>query len=128
MIEKSKYCSEVIKKHFIKELVITKEDNEALRTLINVGSVTMIMLIMMLKREIIFISLENIETLCIEIEYQSYIKSQIPVVFHNLKNYDSPLIIQELVKFNLKINEIPNGLGKCIIFTINNKLLKVSKF
>ena len=75
MIEKSKYCSEVIKKHFFKELVITKEDNEALRTLINVGSVTIIMLIMMLKREIIFISLENIETLCIEIEYQSYIKS-----------------------------------------------------
>ena len=43
MIEKSKYCSDLIKKHFNKELVMTKEDNEV------VGSVTMIMLIMMLK-------------------------------------------------------------------------------
>ena len=29
MIEESKYCSDVMKKHFIKEIVITKKDNEA---------------------------------------------------------------------------------------------------
>ena len=28
MIKESKYCREVIKKYFTKELVITKEDNE----------------------------------------------------------------------------------------------------
>ena len=28
MIEESKYCSEVMKKHFNKGLVMTKEDNE----------------------------------------------------------------------------------------------------
>ena len=28
MIEESKYCSEVMKKHFNKELVMTKEDNQ----------------------------------------------------------------------------------------------------
>ena len=28
MIEESKYCSKVMKKHFNKELVMTKEDNE----------------------------------------------------------------------------------------------------
>ena len=33
---------------------------------------------------------------------------KIPAVFHNLKNYDSHFIIQELGKFNLKINFIPN--------------------
>ena len=37
---------------------------------------------------------------------------KIPVVFHNLKNYYSHLIMQELGKFNLKINVIPNGLEK----------------
>ena len=49
MIKESKYCSEVMKKHFNKELVLTKEDNKVLRTLLNIGSMTMIMLIMMLK-------------------------------------------------------------------------------
>ena len=48
MIEESKYCSEVIKKHFNKEIVMTKTI-KILRTLLNVGSVTMIMLTMMLK-------------------------------------------------------------------------------
>ena len=34
---------------------------------------------------------------------------KIPLVFHNLKNYDSHLTMQEVGKFNLKINVIPNG-------------------
>ena len=45
---------------------------------------------------------------------------KLPVVFHNLKNYDSPPIMQELDKFNLKTNVIPNGLEKYTSFTINN--------
>ena len=50
MIEEGKYCSDMIKKHFNKELVMNKEENKKkLRTLRNVGSVTMIILVMMLK-------------------------------------------------------------------------------
>ena len=32
------------------------------------------------------------------------LNQKIPIVFRNLKNYDSNLIMQELGKFNLKIN------------------------
>ena len=32
----------------------------------------------------------------------------VPVIFHNLKNYDSHLIFKELSKFNGKIDVIPN--------------------
>ena len=37
---------------------------------------------------------------------------EIPVMFLNLKSYDSHLIMQELGKFNLKTNVTPNGLEK----------------
>ena len=46
---------------------------------------------------------------------------KIPVVFYILKHYDSHLIVQELGKFNLKINVIPNGLGKYMNLSINDK-------
>ena len=42
---------------------------------------------------------------------------KISVVFHHLKNYDPRLIMQELDKFSLKIDLIPNGLENN-----NNKL------
>ena len=38
--------------------------------------------------------------------------------FHDLKNYH--LIMQKLSKFNLKINDMPNGLGKYT--SISNRL------
>ena len=49
LIKASKYCSDVMKKHFNKELVMTKEDNEDFKTLLNVGFIIMIILILMLK-------------------------------------------------------------------------------
>ena len=44
--------------------------------------------------------------------------NRIPVVFHDLKNYDFHLIMQELGKFNLKKDIIPSGLEKYMSFTI----------
>ena len=53
---------------------------------------------------------------------------KIPVVFHNLKNHDSHLIMQELDKFNSKVNVKPNGLEKYTSFSINNKLSFIDSF
>ena len=48
---------------------------------------------------------------------------RIPVIFHNLKGYDSHLIFPVLHKFNLKINVIPNGLEKYMAFFLNKNLV-----
>ena len=36
IIKESKYCSDVMRKHFKKELLMTKKDNEILKILLNV--------------------------------------------------------------------------------------------
>ena len=47
----------------------------------------------------------------------------IPVIFHNLRGYDSHLIIKEVSKFDVKVSVIPNGLEKYMAFTINRNLV-----
>ena len=49
------------------------------------------------------------------------LNQKIPVIFHNLKNYDSHLI-------RLKIKVIPNGLEKYMSFSINNNLSFIGSF
>ena len=41
-----------------------------------------------------------------------------PVIFHYLRGYDSHLIIKEVSKIDVKVSVIPNGLEKCMAFTI----------
>ena len=48
---------------------------------------------------------------------------KVPVIFHNLRGYDSHLIFSELDKFNVKIDVIPNGLEKYMAFFLNKNLV-----
>ena len=41
---------------------------------------------------------------------------KVPVIFHNLRGYDSNLILNEFDKFDVKISVIPNGLEKYMAF------------
>ena len=50
---------------------------------------------------------------------------KIPVIFHNLRGYDSHLIIKEVSKFDVKVNVIPNGLEKYMAFKININLVLI---
>ena len=128
MIEESKYCSDVMKKHFNKELVITKKDNEDFE--LHVESVIMIILIDndVKVRDHCHVTGKYRGSAHRDCNINVKINRKIPVAFHNLKNYDSHLIMQELGKFNLKINVIPNGLEKYMSFSINNKLNFIDGF
>ena len=48
---------------------------------------------------------------------------KVPVTFVNLNDCDSHLIKQEIGKFDVKVNVIPNALEKYMAFTINNNLV-----
>ena len=51
------------------------------------------------------------------------LNKNIPVIFHNLRCYDSHLIIKEINKFDVKVNVIPNGLEQYMAFPINKNLV-----
>ena len=48
---------------------------------------------------------------------------KVPVIFFNLRGYDSHLIFNELNKFDLKIKVIPNGLEKYMAYFLNKSLV-----
>ena len=129
MIEESKYCSDVIKKIFKKELVMAKEDNENLKNSTKfwicdndyIGNGLKV-------RDHCHITGKYRNSAHRDCNINLKLNCKMPFVFHKLKNYDSHLIMQELDKFNLKTNIIPNGLEKYISFTINNKLSSIDSF
>ena len=51
------------------------------------------------------------------------ISKKVPVIFHNLKGYDSHLIFKELSKFIVKISVTPDGLENYMSFTLNNNIV-----
>ena len=44
---------------------------------------------------------------------------KVPVIFHNLRGYDSHLSFNQLDKFDVKVSVIPNGLEKYMAFFLN---------
>ena len=130
MIKESEYCSDVIKEHFNKESVMTRKDDEDFENssrfwiygnVYAIGDSKSIDC----RYHITGIYEGFIHRDCnakVELNYKTL------VLFHNLKNYDSHLIVQQLGKFDPKINIVPNGLEKYMSFNINNKLIFVDSF
>ena len=117
------------KKYLDKELVMTKEDNEDFKNSTKCwtcgndyidNNVNV--------RHHCYITGKNRGFAHRDCNINLRLNHKIPIVFQNLKNYDSLLIMQELGKFNFKINVIRNGLENYMSFTINNKLNLLSAF
>ena len=71
----------------------------------------------MIKPETIAMSLVNIDGINLKIS------KKLPVIFYNLRGYDTHLIFRELNKFDCKISVIPNGLEKYMSFTLNSNIV-----
>ena len=57
-----------------------------------------------------------------------HLAKKIPVIFLNLKGYESHLIFSELHKFNLKVDAIPSGLEKYMAFFLGRDFIDSMQF
>ena len=118
-----------MKKHFNKELVMTKKDNEDFENSTKCWICDNAYVDSDVKgRYHCHITGKYRISVHRDCNINVKLNHKIPVVYYNLKSYDSNLIMQKLGKFNLKINFIPNGLEKYMSFSINNKLSFIDSF
>ena len=129
MIEGSKYCSDVMKKCFNKKLVMTEKDN---------GDFKNSTKFWICDNAYVEDDVKVTDHCSATGKYRGSahrdcnikfkLNQKICVVFHKLKNYDSHLLMQELDKFNFKINFMPKGLEKYMSFNINGNLAFIDSF
>ena len=114
ILEEYKYCKKIMKKHFNKNLIMTEEED-----LFQKSNNCWIC------KKFISNDEDKVRDHChitgkfrgaahrnCNVNFQ--LAKKVPVIFHNLKNYDSHLIFNEIDKFDVKIKVIPNGLEKYV--------------
>ena len=124
IFEEYEYCKKVMKKHFNKNLIISEEEQQQFQ-LSNVCWMC---------KKLIDHDDEKVRDHChvtgkfrgaahwsCNINLQ--LTKKLPVIFQNLRGYDSHLIFNELKKFNVKIYVIQNGLEKFMAFFLNKNLV-----
>ena len=129
MVEERKYYSCMMKKHFDKELVMTKEDDENFESSAKCwicnnpfieGDVKV--------RDHCYVTGKYKGAAHRDCNINVTLNCKIPIVFHNLKKYYAHHIMQELGKFDFKGNVIPNGLENYISFSLDNKVVFIDSF
>ena len=104
VLEDSKYCSRVMKSQFKKELVMAKV------------------------RDHCHITEKYKDFAQSDCNINVSLNYKIPAVFNSLKSYFAHLIMQELGKFDFKLNVIPNRLEKYLSFSVDNKFAFIDSF
>ena len=124
ILKEYEYCKKVMKKHFNKNLIMSEKEEEQFQ-LSNTCWIC---------EKLIDNDDEKLRDHChvtgkfrgaahwsCNINLQ--LTKKVPVIFHNLRGYDSHLIFNELDKFDVKIKVIPNGLEKYMAFFLNKNLV-----
>ena len=124
ILEEYKYCKNIMKKHFNKNLIMSEEEEHLFQQSNSCW----------ICKKLIDNDDEKVRDHChitgkfrgaahwsCNINFQ--LTKKIPVIFHNFKGYNSHLIFFELNKFDVKINVIPNGLEKYMAFFLNKDLV-----
>ena len=124
ILQEHKYCRKIMNKHFNKNLIMTKKEENSFLESNNCW----------ICKKLIDNDDEKIRDHChvtgklrgaahwdCNINFQ--LTKKIPVILYNLKGYDSHLIFSELNKSDVKINVIPDGLEKYMAFFLGKNLV-----
>ena len=146
MLEEVEYCKAVIKKHFNKPLVMTEVDEQHFKTMDGChicGEKYTDKDVRV--RDHCHITGKFRGSAHQECNLKLRIKPEnikIPIIFHNLRGYDSHFIMQQIGKIankhghankkgekqDLNINAIPNNMGKYMTFMLGNHLTFINSF
>ena len=129
MLKESKYCCNVIKKHFNKDFVMTEKDHQDFEDSTKCW---------IYDNDYVDGDVKGSDHFHITGKYRGSahtdcnitvkLNHKASIAFNSLKNYDSHFILEELGKFDFKINFIPNALEKHIRFNTNNTLNFIAIF
>ena len=124
ILKEMNYCPKIIKKHFNKNSVMSGEDEERFQSndkcwicnkLLGVGDNKV--------RDNDHITGKYRGSAHWSFNISLKLTKKVPVIFYNLEGYDGHLVMQEICKFDVKVNVIPNGLEKHMGFIIYNNLV-----
>ena len=117
LLKEYQYCKRLMKKHFNKNLIMSEKEEEQFQS----SNICWIC------KNLIDDDDEKVRDHChITEKFRGathwscntnlQLTKKVPVIFHNLRGYDSHLIFCELNKFDVKIDVIPNRLEKYMAF------------
>ena len=125
MIKESKCCADIKKKTF----EMTKKNNEVFEKSTKCWICDHVYVFGEVKiRDYCYITGKYRGSAHSDCNINVNLNHKIPIVFLNLKNYNSHLIMQELSKLNFEINVIPNGLEIYMSFNVNNNSIFIDSF
>ena len=146
MLEEVEYCKKMVKRHFNKNLKMTDEDMDDFNRsnkcyICNEKYVEGVKPIKDHCR-ITGSYLGSAHDACCSKLRMNPDKIRVPIIFHNLRGYDSHLIMQQIGKIakdksyrdknretkDLKINAIPNNMERYMAFTLGNNLTFIDSF
>ena len=116
ILEERKYCKKIIKDQFNKNLIMTEKEEHLFQQSNSYWICQKIDNDDEKVRDHCHITAKFRGSAHWDCNINFQLTKKIPVIFHNLKSYDSHLIFSELHKFNLKVDVIPNGLEKYMPF------------
>ena len=121
ILEEHKYCKKIMKKHFNKNLIMTEEEEHLLQE--NSNFWICIKLTDNDVRDHCHVTGKFRGAANWDCNINFQLTKKVPVIFHNLKGYDSHLIFSELNTFDAKTNVMPNRLEKYMAFFLGMNLV-----